>query len=346
MKSIIKYNSTDGKWELIDQEAGSTPISTAVGSPYANPWDLKWSADIGISCGDTVDATAIASDIAKGKTAYVNGEKIVGTKEDASISVDGLTAQVGDVLAGVTFIGADGTQQEGTIVVTPQKSVSFNDLTNNGGTVTVAVGGYVDEVVITGITMPEASQIAYNQTVLGVTGTFTYGATATASDIMQGKTAYINGDMVTGTRTEATGGSGVPDNEYGVALVVEFSSPAGVPDGVVGQTISLQPYNYSDTSSPATRVWQGSVYNSQGAVVYHTIYYAGSSSAWVYTVGSSSENYTSNTAFAEYFTSDLMSDPWSEDGTMWGMYPPAVLSISVHVAELYYIQSSLGIEGQ
>lgn len=44
-----------------------------------------------------------------------------------------------------------------------------------------------------------SDRIAAGQQVLGLTGTFTSDADATAEDIRQGKTAYMNGVKITGT---------------------------------------------------------------------------------------------------------------------------------------------------
>ncbi len=49
-----------------------------------------------------------------------------------------------------------------------------------------------------------ASNIKAGVSILGINGTYTSDATATASDIKSGKTAYINGAKVTGTHTEFT----------------------------------------------------------------------------------------------------------------------------------------------
>lgn len=50
-----------------------------------------------------------------------------------------------------------------------------------------------------------AGNIKTGSSILGVSGTFTSDANATASDILSGKTAYVNGVKITGTG----GGSGI-----------------------------------------------------------------------------------------------------------------------------------------
>lgn len=57
--------------------------------------------------------------------------------------------------------------------------------------------------------------------IFNVSGTFTSDATATASDIAKGKTAYVNGYMVTGTSTGVGGGTVEDDNEP--LLVMHFN---------------------------------------------------------------------------------------------------------------------------
>lgn len=99
----------------------------------------------------TADATAVASDILSGKTAYVNGEKVYGTFVAETINLD-----------------AEITTQDSII---SQIQAALEDKTSND----------LD----------------------------TSDATATAEDIATGKTAYVNGEKITGTHECAGGGAAV-----------------------------------------------------------------------------------------------------------------------------------------
>lgn len=117
---------------------------------------------------DTSDATATAADILSDKTAYVDGEKITGTipSQAAKTITPTTTSQ--------TAIAA-GTYASGAVTV-------------------VGDAGLV------------ASNIKKGVSIFGVDGSYeatggidTSDATATSADIATGKTAYVNGEKVTGS---------------------------------------------------------------------------------------------------------------------------------------------------
>ena len=117
---------------------------------------------------DTSDATATTLDILSGKTAYVDGKKITG---------------VIPIVAGKT--------------ITPS---SFGNLAINGGE--YASGS----ILISGDSDLIGSNIKKGVSIFGVLGSYegeggidTSDATATSADIATGKTAYVNGEKVTGS---------------------------------------------------------------------------------------------------------------------------------------------------
>ena len=137
---------------------------------------------------DTSDANATANDIAAGKTAYVNGQKINGMVFDGrgfSINPVENIIELGGTL---NIIGkmpdnpqiVDSTCQCVT-------TLEFSDVAN-------AINLTADKIVS-------------GNNILGIQGTSEPGidtsdADATANDIVGGKTAYVNGQKIEGTITE------------------------------------------------------------------------------------------------------------------------------------------------
>ena len=142
---------------------------------------------------DTSDATASASDLAEGKTAYANGEKIVGNIHEAK--------QLGGAASSVSRHSISGAimvkgNPSGRYIVDTDTVLTLNAPKTEFGTAKA-------EDVAKGKTFTSESGLKIEGTHECEGGIDTSDATATASDLAEGKTAYVNGVKVTGTVTEA-----------------------------------------------------------------------------------------------------------------------------------------------
>lgn len=119
---------------------------------------------------DTSDATATAGDILYGETAYVRGEKVTGTIKSVGAATITPGTENQTIASGQYLAGAQTIKGDSNLVAENIKS----------GVSIFGVTGTLEA---------------------GSTGTDTSDATATAGDILSGKTAYVNGEKVTGTIT-------------------------------------------------------------------------------------------------------------------------------------------------
>ena len=132
---------------------------------------------------DTSDANATADDIASGKSAYVNGQKING-------SIPVVNA---GYYANIDYLdsGYDISEVKYTRFKMPSKKI-------------LGMGAFPiikESDLAYGIKLT-AAKLIKGFTVLGIEGAATSDANATANDIVGGKTAYVDGQKIEGTITE------------------------------------------------------------------------------------------------------------------------------------------------
>lgn len=155
---------------------------------------------------DTSDATATASDIAKGKTAYVQGQKITGklyeytkgkTKNYFTTGSENVTFERDSnrdlINITIPWMGNDEIMRIDSYIKLGADATLFGDATAadviSGKTFTSKAG-----LKLTGTNTNDAD---------------TGDATATAADIAKGKTAYVQGAKVTGTAEPAESNNNV-----------------------------------------------------------------------------------------------------------------------------------------
>lgn len=152
---------------------------------------------------DTSDANAVALNIERDKTAYVNGQKITGELD----CLDGIpiNAELIDINESNSSINVYARVE----LETDKVIINFDQ------EIDVSVS-YADVAQVIEL---DSDDIKYGATILGVAGTFdgvdTSDATATAGDIVEGKTAYVDGEKIVGTHKKV-----MSIEEYNEAITI------------------------------------------------------------------------------------------------------------------------------
>lgn len=150
---------------------------------------------------DTSDANATSDDIVQGKTTYVNGQKVTGTVQeinsDLGVSEGEYVTNDTIPLVGVTETNISAPIPDTVLLRGDNKSQIIMVVKNS------------DIATDAGLT---SDKLVEGNKILGITGTAKIGtdtsdANATAKDIVSGKTAYVNGNKLSGTITQVNNGS-------------------------------------------------------------------------------------------------------------------------------------------
>ena len=177
------------------QTETKTITSNGTVTPSSGKYLKKVIVNVPSSGIDTSDATATVNDIAKDKTAYVAEGKVTGSL----LSTNGFNFD---------SAVASWDSQNSKLMLSAKNPIRCI-VSANGTSKMYCTGDKLGDAtaadVVSGKTFTSAAGLKVTGTHVCSGGIDTSDATATADDIVDGKTAYVNGQKVTGSVNEVTG---------------------------------------------------------------------------------------------------------------------------------------------
>ncbi|NLK87717.1 MAG: hypothetical protein GX279_09530 [Clostridiaceae bacterium] len=181
------------------------------------------------------------------------------------------TAVAEHVLAGTTFSNDNDTGIVGSMTDNGPASSETINLTSHTQEYTIAKGYHSGlrkiKAVISGLI---ASVIKAGTNVGGVVGTFTNDATATASQILNGITAYVNGNKITGNIPSKTAATITPNTTNQTITAGQYLSGAQTIASLGGnapQSAVRSDYTFSSDASGRAKAGTMPVNGSQTATL-------------------------------------------------------------------------------
>lgn len=192
---------------------------------------------------EDTESTATAENIESGYTAYVKGERITGSLEtgvQANLLANSTTYSNEGSVKYSKSTGMDSLSQPSCFTVSYEnrnkRIAKVNDKISANVRASLFGNANVNDVA-KGKTFSSENGLKLTGTYEGSTGIDTSDATATAGDIVSGKTAYVNAEKITGTLSTLNVAPGTP--EYNTSPDQIIISTSLTERYIVENTVSL-----------------------------------------------------------------------------------------------------------
>lgn len=275
---------------------------------------------------DTSDATATAENIESGYTAYVKGEQITGSLE---------TSVQANLLANSTTYSNEGSVKYSTSTGTgdldfpscftvsyknrSKRIAKVNDKISANVRASLFGNATVNDVV-KGKTFSSKNGLKLTGTYEGSTGLDTSDATATAGDIVSGKTAYVNAEKITGTLSTLQVAPGTPEYSTSPAQI-KISTSLTEERYIVENTVSLTAKASDFGDAVPSDVVSGKTFTSaSGLKLTGTREESGGSSGGLVTKTGTTTSATIETGLSSIKILVIYTDSFSSTGFIQGTY--------------------------